>query len=322
MSNWWVLHDPEQGHSSQIETFAGELSNALKRPVSCMWVCDNMTIEDTEKPDGVVLWCALRWYVHKRATIPGRPWIGAVSWCFDDLMSLISDKSAPGINLIDAGVNSLWTNCPAYVQHTSAAYQCSFNLKPLKTKTSPPNDTRYSLGVVVPNISDRDFSQVLWTLKYLKANLGHLYELDGPNIYLSERETRRLPGEFLDWIAPEKVISLSPTALDEIYRDLNYAIIPPRITDLRGGVVPPEIYQAISAGCGPLVIQHPVLAKQLEGVLTIRSLKQYACILSDIYHNPFSEHPPRHRDWDLADSPTNLAWKITRAYQEANRASS
>lgn len=316
---WWLVHDPEQGHSSQVDDFATVLQQTLKRTVAVMPV-SHMAPELCEPPEGMVLWCALKWYLTNRHSIKGRPWMGALSWCFDDLMSVISDKSLPGINLIDAGLNALWTNCPAYVQQTSSAYRCNFSFKPLNLPKKNEN-SRYILGVVLPNIADRDFSQLLWTLKYLKKSMGTHYDLDGPRIFLRASEPMRLPKEILDNIKETNVLRYE-TELDFLYGDLFHCIVPPRITDLRGGVVSPEIYQALLANCTPLVVTHPVWAQQLKGInlRTYDSLKQYGKAL-DIAVDNLSHNEYEYNFQQLCESPVSLAHKIAAAYQESTRAS-
>lgn len=323
MKTWWLIHDPSQGHSAQIENFAAALRTAMKVEVSVMWVTDLTTIEDPVEPEGILLWCALRWYVRNRASIPGRPWVGALSWCFDDLMSIIADKAVPGINLIDAGINALWTNCPAYVQQTSAAYQCTFNHKPL---SSIPvfAAKRHKFAAILPNVRDRDFSQLLWTLRRLKKLMPLRFNDGdcGPKICLSKGAQERLPDQVVDLLGEDNIIRVAHgEILESVYDMYEYVINVPRITDIRGGVVPPEIYLAIQHGCIPLVIHHPVWEGQLNGLHTFKSLTEYGEMLDRVANDDSGPVPLSTEPGSIAGNPpvthSAVAWQVADTYKES-----
>jgi hypothetical protein len=119
-------------------------------------------------------------------------------------------------------------------------------------------------GTVLPNVVDRDFSQLKWTADFL-APEGHDAKL---KIFISSAEKMRLPPSL------DKYAVRVPDVFEH-YQSIRYFIPAPRIIDYRGGILPPEVIQAAHNGCQPMMIFHPLLSKMESSLTLFRSLTAY-----------------------------------------------
>jgi hypothetical protein len=223
-------------------------------------------------PDAVLLLDSLGWFTRNRLSIPGRPWICAASFCFEDLKHLIELNSS----MSDTGVQVLFSNCAEFVRHVSAAMSAKFCWKPLPPaghlkRVESPSIT----GTVLSSVLDRDFSQLSYTFKLFEA----ANRLDRFCIYMPIDESMRLPDHLMASVHRYRVIQ-------DAFAGLDYFVPAPRITDTRVGIIQPELVWAAACGCTPLLIHHP-LTESLEanGFLMERSLRSY-----DVTVNMIVEH--------------------------------
>lgn len=252
--NCLLIHDPKQGHSRDLHCLEDRLNER------CVYYNVNNPFPTslTEEVFGaVILWCSIRWWKENRIKIKGRPWVCAISWCFDDLM----DVTTPGMGQIDAGVHCIITNCMEYVRQSSAAFETHFSLKPLEVAKPVGLFDKATFGTVLPNVKDRDFSQLIYTRSYLLAKLGEDYVNDHFLIRSLKTDDMRVPSVLYPYVSENECG----------FSGIRYFIPAPRITDYRGGVFPPEIYEALARGCTPLLIKHPVLDRQTMGITTAYS---------------------------------------------------
>lgn len=273
--NCLLVHNPEQGHSYHLAEVASALSGKFKTKFSVMTTDDELP-KDTV--DVVILWCAIRWWKANRAKLTGRPWVCAVSWCFDDLL----DVTTPGMGQVDAGINSVVCNCKQYVLQTSAAFASSFALPPvydpgfgmLPGYKASTMRSSFQFGTVLPNIVDRDFSQLILTRQLVDKHFGPDAAATKIVIMTRANERMRLPAELAD---------LPMGTIDEnAYKKMFYFIPVPRITDYRGGVMPAEILRALQEGTIPLMFNHPVLPHKLRYMRTFSSVKQYSEAIASV----------------------------------------
>ncbi len=259
-----LVHDSSQGHSNDLGILPPLLSDpCVVHEVEAPLV---PTITDQEF-DVIVLWCAVKWWKENKTRIKGRPWICAASWCFDDTTHL----TTPGMGQVDAGVHFVITNCLEYVQQSGAAFSTYYALKPLYL--SHPSTVALSLfGTVLPNIKDRDFSQLIYTRSYLLAMRDEKYVNE--NLAIRRTDAAMRVPEIL-----EPYVKTGPLHRLSGFSGIKYFIPAPRITDYRGGVFPPEIYEAVAYEATPLVIKHPVLERQTLSIPLYRNLTEYNAAL-------------------------------------------
>lgn len=297
--NCLFVHDPEQGHSHHIQEMVEVFNNRFKTNMLVIDVNDENDKLPTGVVDVVILWCAVRWWKRVKTQIGGRPWVCAISWCFDDLI----DMTTPGMGQVDAGIHNVICNCKQYVTQASAAFSASFALAPVFDipNQKPP---RYLFGTVLPNIKDRDFSQLLLTQRFIEKHYGKDEVNKKMLVVVKPGETMRLPEELDAAICP-----LS----DDSYGMMRYFIPVPRITDYRGGVMPPELLQAVHCGAIPLMIRHPAIPDKLKGMRLFSSVKQYEDMIAGASGTNIA---PERSSVPVGCKPLQLANKVKDDYAE------
>lgn len=294
MSAFVLIHDPEEGHSGQIIDFRNALEKASGERVELAEV-HGATVDPSRKIGCYLFWCALKWYTDMRIRIPGRPMFCALSWSAADLFNLVT----PVDGLLDSGLHAIFTNCEEFVKQSTAALPVTYQMKPLSPPL-PRDADMATFGTVLPNVADRDFSQLIYTNKFLRPHGS------GVTIFIRKDEHKRLPEDLSNFC----------TRVDDIeraYRQVKYFIPAPRITDYRAGLFPPEVTQAIKYGCLPLIIHHPIL-EQNHGVTPMfNSLTKYDMALKLAFQGnaPVSVRVPATD----ADTHFNLATRVTQAYR-------
>jgi len=215
--------------------------------------------------EAVLLLNGMKWFMHNRLSIPGRPWICAASFCFEDLRHLIELNS----NMADTGIHVLFSNCAEFVRHVSAAMSAKFCWKPfagtMVERETVGADDVLLVGTVLPNIQDRDFSQVLYTYRAFKAAGAE----ERFKVLVRTDEKMRLPEELRPAAQAYSDISIA-------FHVLDYFVPAPRINDYRVGIVPSEVIWAAQCGCVPLLIYHPLMETLEHNGFTLeKSLRSY-----------------------------------------------
>jgi len=202
---------------------------------------------DPEKyqPDIVVVLESLDAYISHRLRIGGRPWVLVASFTFDDVYSLYSNT----LSLPELGIDAFVSNCQTFLKNMTSMIPSRFCWRPVPTLPLAEERGR-DIGLVLNNLLDRDFALVDHAAKVLKgAGLD-----DKLAVYYHDRVDKdRLPGRVRDY-----AISYSGDGAQQ-WSMLKYFLPAPRITDLRGGVVPTEILKALAYGCHPITMVHNAL---------------------------------------------------------------
>jgi len=214
-----------------------EIDNVLSIP-------DNTLHEHREwetLPDMLLLVDAIESYMSWRFAVPGRPWICAASFSYADLYTLYRG----GVRLNETGINYVLTNCASYVERSTATMPAKLCYRPM-TEKGGRHAGLPTVGAVLPNVKDRDFSLLLWVReKLIQRGMQSRFK-----VFLHADAEGRLPGKLQ-----------FETYTDERrpYGDIDVYVPVPRITDYRSGVIPAEFIQAWHAGCRPLAVFHPNL---------------------------------------------------------------
>ncbi|MBV6342719.1 hypothetical protein [Candidatus Magnetobacterium casense] len=273
------------------------------------WEVEIYCVESDDIPpvdyDMIVLVDAIEWYFSHRFTLPGRPWVCLLSLHLESVIPILRGVSSA----FDAGINAIFTNSPAFVSHMSAAIPTSFIWQPVDRRfLSLPGGSRpVKFGTVIPNVIDRDFSQVLMTHAFLKSK-GYT----GVDVYLPESETMRLPDE------AGNQVKVSDANLFDAFSQVEYYIPAPRITDLRGGIIPTELMQAFASGCIPLVFFHPLLNPLKDMVSPLfTSLESYKASVGHIARGGSVGTVSVQND--MLPSPRQVADRIWVAYKRHGR---
>lgn len=194
--------------------------------------------ETSGLPDSLLVLNALESYMGWRFSIPGRPWVCVASFCYADLYTLYRGS----VRLDETGINMVLTNCSYYVERASVAVPAKLCYSPVYPFRLLQDSDNKSIGTVLPNVVDRDFSLVSWVYEKVKQR-----GMEDRFVIFQEYngDSSRLPGD-----------------LHKVTKVNNYPDIyvpAPRITDYRSGVLPFELIQAWYTGCRTLVAFHPIL---------------------------------------------------------------
>ena len=249
--NILIVHSTEQwGHDNVL----GPFIDCLATPPSYITSKANFITLDADENEVVdlsdvvfdVVLCinAMPWYLKNRTAFKGRPWVGTISFAAHDLHEFLRNINAA----TDLGINAMFTNCANFVKQCSAVWPVAFTLRPSVYTAVPQKERkrRAKFGSILPNIVDRDFSQIELTIRYLKE----LNYKDEFALWIHEDEKRKLP-EGLEEVA------LVGEDLTSLYGIIDYIIPAPRISDLRIGTPPSEVLEAVARGCKPLLFTNP-----------------------------------------------------------------
>jgi hypothetical protein len=229
---------------------------------------------ERNKPDIVLVLESMDAFISHRLRIGGRPWVLAASFTFDDVYTLYSNTMA----ITEIGIDAFVSNCAVFLKNMTAMIPSNFCWRPVTKVPSGPHGVL--IGTVLDNLLDRDFSLVDHAFKVLEAN-----DLNSKAVVYCHRriDRDRLP-ERLAKYAVDKFAADS-------WHSLKYYLPAPRITDLRGGVVPPEILKALAYGCHPLCFGHnalPALGRIFTPQFTC--LKSFESGLLDAASGNFETH--------------------------------
>ena len=216
--------------------------------------------------DVIVVWNCLEWFMENRLRINSRTWNCAIMTTGHELVPFVQMDMAA----FDTGLNLILSNCSEFVKRMMAGIPVAFSWKAESQLSATPNDevartrkTRF--GCVIPNVSDRDFSQLAWTHDVL-SELGQDLV-----IYLPGSEKMALPSSLTT-----SVCWVDDYTLFSMFWRVQYYVPAFRITDYRFGIMPSELTQAMHCGCIPLLVSHPHL-EQLGSSVTPQfvSLEDY-----------------------------------------------
>lgn len=274
-----------------------ELFKALGGDGAMFDICENLPIPDGEF-DITIAYNALEWYAAHRLILPSRSWNCVLSFCFADLTTLLRLNAV----VPESGVQLVITNCSEFVRQISAIVPSQFSFKPLVSCL--PTESQRTFGCVLPNVEDRDFSQLIWTFNFLE-------ELQKPFtacICLAESEKRRLPAGLQRYI-----LRIPDDSLFRAFGSIKYFVPAPRITDYRGGIIPPEIIEAAAAGSVPLIIKHPLLESISSLIPMYESLTLYEEQLRFLMEEG-TVVDKINLPSSFAPAPKDIALMITRAH--------
>ena len=87
---WLLLHSPKQnGNDGLYRQIAKRLPGSVD-----IFAADAGGLEGPEVAyDAILVLDSLNWFMQNRLSIPGRPWVCAASFCFEDLKHLIELNS-------------------------------------------------------------------------------------------------------------------------------------------------------------------------------------------------------------------------------------
>ena len=177
----------------------------------------------------VVVWEASEWYLRNRGRISGRRPVVVCSWSFADLRRLVAGVGT----LPESGLAAVFHNCPR-VPAAAGPVRTQFRWKPC-ARSAPARPS--GPGCPADAADDRDWCLVdRFVRRWGPCPVGRTAPGPSLPVGLSER--------------------LSP---DAGWDGLSVLVPAPRIGDLAGGVVPPELVEAAVLGVPVLAVRHPVL---------------------------------------------------------------
>lgn len=252
LMNILLLYSAERTGDSLADELAAKLPNAAREsshPVE-ITTCNTDVPEeldklepDTHRPDLVVVLESLDAYISHRLRIGGRPWVVIVSFTFDDVYTLFNST----IPSTETGIDAYISNSQVFLRNMSTLTPSRFFWRPVPELELGKKGTR--IGTVIDNVFDRDFSLVDYALTVLEAH----GKKDMAAVYVHPRvDVDRLPGRLPKYARVYEDPSVPWT-------DLLYYLPAPRITDMRGGVVPPELPKALAYNCNPFSMAHSAL---------------------------------------------------------------
>lgn len=255
------------------------------------------------KPDIVIVLESMDAFISHRLRIGGRPWVLAASFTFDDIYTLYSNRLA----LTELGIDAFVSNCAVFLKNMTAVIPSSFCWRPVPSVMTQSEPHCELIGTILDNLLDRDFSLVDHAFKVLEEN-----DLSSKAVvYCHPRiERDRLP---------ERLAKYAVNQHSSDWHSLKYYLPAPRITDLRGGVVPSEILKALAYGCHPLCFAHnalPALGKIFTPQFTC--LKSFKSSLLDAAFGKFETH---HVVSDATSWRPTVADFVTTVKQMYRRAS-
>lgn len=221
-----------------------------------------------EDVDVLILMDSLGWYERNRMIVPGRPWVCLTAFHMDTLLPIVRGYSTA----FDLGLRAVFSCSANFVTQMSAILPTFFTWEPVSEETFEvdPEFRNVKFGCVLPNILDRDFSQLIYTYKYLDE-CGRTSDM---KIFRVEGD-ERLP-EPLN----EVEVIKTPAAVEGMFRQIQYYVPAPRITDYRATIIPSDILRAAVCGAFPLVIHHPIMESLLGTAIPMnRSLSRYKVTL-------------------------------------------
>ena len=192
--------------------------------------------------DIIVVYNAMEPYLANRFNIKGRPWICSASFHFEDTHTFYQGS----IPIAEMGLDALFTNCQPFVERAAPHIPTKFMWPPLGHPEGY-NGYRlgYKIGSYVPNISDRDFSQIELCYQLLKSR-----GLEG-NFSVFSPIADELKAAFPDAGFTESIIPDKNT-----YGNIPFFVPAPRISDILYGVIDDVLLSAIMNGSKPLLIRH------------------------------------------------------------------
>lgn len=195
--------------------------------------------------DAVICMDAIHWFFQNRTMLLGRPWVCVIAFSMRDVMELRHSISKS----LELGIHAIFTSSVHFVSDTSAIHPTVYARRPssIWTWQKPTIDRKWVsvFGCVLPNIEDRDFSQLLYVSERIK-------DPEELKIYVDVHEKQELPEALRQHRAYAE-------NLFGHYDDFAYYIPAPRITDYRIGHPPYEILEAIERGCQPILVRHPII---------------------------------------------------------------
>lgn len=303
--NILVLHSSQQmGPDPVVGAICQEFSGQAGNKVVAVDVDDDVRPVSQTEFNLVVILSALDWFLRERLAIGGRFTACAASFGLDDFLSLMRVN----LQLHELGLKAVYSNCAQGVRQVTAAVPVKFVYKPVTVLKPPPltpANPPVVFGTVLPNVADRDFSQVKWTRDFVKKNNGSDFK-----IYISKSEKMRLPADL-----EECAVRVTDNVF-QYFGAVKYFVPAPRITDYRAGVIPPEIIQAMASGSKPLLIGHPnirLLEKDIEPLSL--SLGEYGALLLSLIKGTSEVRSTAGIDY--MTTPRSFCESILMAYHRA-----
>lgn len=215
-----------------------------------------------EKPyDMVVIIDCADWYMGNRMKLVGRPWICLVAFQFATLMTFMVN------NVPDSGIDFFLSNCSTFVTQVATTIPAKFSYKPVVRRKLFGSD-RKLIGTILSNVEDRDFAMLARAYARIK-NAGAEKRFA---IFLPNTNKMALPPALKD-------ANVQTYDSHNLYwhhaSTLRAAILTPRITDYRSGILPPELIAWQEMGIEPTGIYHQALSALEKELMLPRSLTDF-----------------------------------------------
>lgn len=262
----------------------------------------------TKDHDMVILMNATAWYLKNRLALSGRFKTFLFSFCMEDFLALLQTQTSPQ----DLMLHGIFTNGEVFMKNVSAAIPARFQWKPCATvDLSNRLESELVLGTVLPNVLDRDFSQLVLTIEALTPETANKFK-----IFLAADEKMRLPGALEPF-----AVRVPRETLFTCYTLFTHFIPAPRITDYRVGILPAEYMQAIISGCRPMLFHHP-LTIGLESIVRpiFRSLVSYEKAVLDVLEgvDPIKVEHANYGDGNFLTTPARVVEDLLTIYDRLN----
>jgi hypothetical protein len=200
-----------------------------------------------EEWDMILVYNSLEEYLGNRFKIKGRPWIGVLSFHFEDTHDFYTST----IPIQDMGIDAVFTNCRPFVDRGAPFMPVKFVWPPMGHTTRPEiredGAASATIGAYISSIDDRDFS-LLDKCHDILVKAGYEDRLEvftHPSVKFEDIPVR---ADFTGrWQCD--LPSLAHT-------DLKAYIPTPRVSDILMGVVDDEMVTALALGYWPVWVRH------------------------------------------------------------------
>lgn len=297
------------GQDPAIRVLVSELEHFASAKVTLLDVHENPSLPEDAPEEGyaaILLVETTSWYADNCLILKGRPWVGLVALSLDGVLPFLRDQ----LSLVDSAIRAIFSTSSAFVTQVSAAVPALFTWKPIVVPTAPA-EVETIFGSVLINVLDRDFSQLLVTLKVLKEQ----WNPEALKIFVCDKEKMRIPDQLV-----ENVRFVCADALWSAFKGIKYYVPAPRITDIRSGIIPSDLMQAAASGAQLLLIDHPLLRPiSAEVNPMFKSVKSYSNAVADIAAG--SEVVTTSLSDEVKPPPRRLAsqiWAALKRYRDEN----
>lgn len=235
--------------------------------------------------DMVLIIDCVDWYMGNRLKLQGRPWICLAAFQFATLTTFLVN------NVPDSGIDFFISNCKTFIDQVSNTLPALFSYKPVVRRKLFGSD-RQLIGTILSNVEDRDFSMLARAYAQISRVTDAAKRFA---IFLPDTNKMALPAVF-------KSANVVVYDSDNLYwhhaSTLRAAVLTPRVTDYRSGILPPELISWQEMGIEVTGIHHQAISRLDQLMNMPRTLTDFDTHIDEILNGSdsfTSQLPPELR---------------------------